>query len=316
MTAPVAIGVDIGGTRLRAALVTGDGEVLAREVSERPVGDGPDALGDAVVDALEALTSRLGEGLPVGIGIASLVDARGQLVQGANLDIAGYPLRDRAVAALGVGVSVANDATVACLAEWRVGAARGHGDVVLLTVGTGIGGGAIIDGRLLRGAHGLATEFGHIVVAEGGRRCACGSHGCVEAYASGQAIGAIAAERLAGGRTSAALAREPVVDGEAVTRAVREGDALALEVVLEAGHWLGIVAAGLVNALDPDVIVIGGGAGEALSSWLRPAIEASMAPRVLGHRHRRLPPVRAAGLGDDAGVVGAALLALDERGTP
>jgi glucokinase len=315
VTARVAIGVDIGGTRLRAALVTDDGQVLAREASERPVGDGPEGLGDAVVDALAALTTRLGTGIPVGVGIASLVGARGQLVQGANLDVTGYPLQDRAAAALGVAVSVANDATVACLAESRVGAARGHQDVILLTVGTGVGGGAIVDGRLLRGAHGLATEFGHIVVAEGGRRCACGSHGCVEAYASGQAIGAIVAERLAAGRTSTALAREPVVDGAAVTRAVAQGDGLALEVVREAGHWLGVVVAGLVNALDPALVVIGGGAGEALSSWLLPVIEASMAPRVLGHRHRTLPPVHAAALGDDAGVVGAALLALDEVGT-
>lgn len=312
MSDATAIGVDIGGTRLRAASVAADGTVVAREATTRPAADGPEGFGPEVVVALEQLVRRLGPDLPLGIGIASLVDAEGRLVDAPNLEVDGFPLRERLVEALGPSVTVVNDATAACLAEARVGAAAGHDDVVLLTVGTGVGGGAMVAGRLLRGAHGMATEFGHIVVAEGGRRCPCGTHGCLEAYASGRAVGDIAAEWLAQGRTSAALAREPVVDGAAVTRAARDGDPLATEVVTEAGRWLGVGIAGLVNALDPAVVLVGGGAGEAMQQWLLPAARSAAEPRVLGHRRRVLPAITPAALGDDAGVVGAALLALDE----
>lgn len=314
MSEAVAVGVDIGGTRLRAAAVRADGSVVDREATHRPAGEGPDGFGAAVVAAVGELVARLGPDLPVGIGIASMVDREGRLVDAPNLEVRGFPLRERTAAALGVHVTVVNDATAACLAEARTGAARDQDDVVLLTVGTGVGGGALVGGRLLRGAHGLATEFGHMVVAEGGRRCPCGTHGCLEAYASGRAIGAIAAERLAEGRSSPALAREPVIDGTAVTRAARDGDPLATEVVTEAGHWLGVGIAGLVNALDPSVVLVGGGAGDALQSWLLPAARASFEPRLLGAGLRPVPPLVPAALGDDAGVVGAALLALDERG--
>lgn len=309
-----AVGVDLGGTRLRAAAVTADGAVVDREAARRPAGDGPDAFGTAVVDIVGTLAERLGPGCPVGIGIASLVDRDGRLVDAPNLTVEGFPLREQVASALHVPVTVVNDATAACLGEARLGAGRGHDDVLLLTVGTGVGGGAVVDGRLLRGAHGMATEFGHLVVAEGGRRCPCGTHGCLEAYASGRAIGHVAAEWLAEGRTSEALAREPVIDGTAVTRAARAGDPLALEVVVEAGRWLGVGLASLVNAFDPAVVLVGGGAGEALQQWLLPAARSSMAARVLGSRRRTLPPVVPAALGDDAGVAGAALLALHDAG--
>lgn len=312
MTGAVAIGVDIGGTRLRAAAVAADGTVLAREVTHRPTGTGPDGFGAEVVAALAMLLPRLGPSLPVGIGIASLVDREGRLVESPNLDVEGYPLRDRVAEAMGVPVAVVNDATAACLAEGRVGAATGCADVVLLTVGTGVGGGALVAGELLRGATGVATEFGHLILAEGGRRCPCGSHGCLEAYASGRAVAAIASEWLAEGRASPALAREPVIDGEAVTRAAAEGDPLATAVVEQAGHWLGVGIASLVNALDPSVVLIGGGAGQAMQRWLLPAARAAAEPRVIGHRRREVPAIVPAALGDDAGVVGAALLAHEE----
>ncbi len=232
-----------------------------------------------------------------------------------NLGLEAFPMRERVTGVLGRDVVVVNDAAAACLAEARLGGGREHPDVVLLTVGTGVGGGAMVAGQPLRGAHGMATEFGHIVVAEGGRRCPCGTHGCLEAYASGRAVGDIAAERLADGRTSA-LAREPVVDGAAVTRAARDGDPLAIEVVTEAGRWLGVGIASLVNALDPGVVLVGGGAGEAMATWMLPAARAAAEPRVLGHRGRTLPAITPAELGDEAGVVGAALLAHDDLARP
>lgn len=311
---PAAIGVDIGGTRLRAAAVSADGTVVARESSARPE-DGPsqDAFIESLLEALADVTGRLGADLPVGIAIASLVDRDGRLVAATNLDVGGVELRRRAVERLGAPhVSVVNDATAACLAEARVGGAVGHDDVLLVTVGTGVGGGALVAGRLLRGSDGLATEFGHIVVAEGGRRCPCGTHGCLEAYAAGRSVGEIAGERLAEGRTSGALASEPVIDGEAVTRAARAGDEMAVEVIREAGRWLGIGLASLTNVLDPAIVLVGGGAGQAMGEWLLPAARAAYGPRVLGHARRNLAAIEPAALGDDAGVVGAALLAIDE----
>lgn len=309
-----AIGVDVGGTRLRAAAVDADGRILQHEATERPSGEDPDAFGRELIDRLTDLLARLGPGVPVGIGVASVVGPDGVLVSAPNLPADGLPLGAWAREALEVPVTVVNDATAACLAEARVGAAVGVDDVLLVTVGTGVGGGAMVAGRLLRGAQGMAAEFGHLVVAEGGRRCECGNHGCLEAVASGRAIGEIAAERLAEGRTSDALAAEPVVDGESVSRAAEAGDRLAREVVDEAGRWLGIGLAGLVNAFDPALVLVGGGAGHALQDHLLPAARTAMATRVLGHQRRRLPPVQAAGLGDEAGVMGAALLAFDEAG--
>lgn len=306
----VAIGVDIGGTRLRAASLGADGEVLEHESTARPAGDGAQ-FADQAVTAVVDLVDRLGPDLPVGIGIASVVDDRGWLVDAPNLGVEDYPLQDRVAEAIGHDVVVVNDASAACYAEWHHGAGRDHGDVVLLTVGTGVGGGAVVGGRLLRGAHGMATEFGHVVVNDGGRRCGCGNHGCLEAYASGRAVGELAAEWLSEGRTSAALAREPVIDGEAVTRAARDGDALALDVVHETGRWLGVGIASLVNALDPGIVLVGGGAGAAMEQWLLPAARSASAPRILGHRRRTLPAIVPAALGDEAGVVGAGLLARD-----
>ena len=311
----VAIGVDIGGTRLRAATVDVHGTVLELEITDRPSGSGA-ALGDQMATIVAELAARFGPDLPVGIAIASLVDAEGRLVMAPNLGLAGFPLRERVAGVLGRDVVVVNDAAAACLAEAHLGGARDHDDVVLLTVGTGVGGGALVAGQPLRGAHGMATEFGHIVVAEGGRRCPCGTHGCLEAYASGRAVGDIAAERLADGRTSTALAHEPVVDGAAVTRAARDGDALAVEVITEAGRWLGVGIASLVNALDPGIVLVGGGAGEAMADWMLPAARAAAEPRVLGHQGRTLPEITSAVLGDEAGVVGAALLALDDLAAP
>lgn len=309
----VAIGVDIGGTRLRAASLGADGTILEHESTARPAGDGTQ-FADQAVQAVADLVDRLGSELPVGIGIASVVDDRGWLVNAPNLGVEGYPLQDRVTEAVGREVVVVNDASAACYAEWHLGAGRDHDDVLLLTVGTGVGGGAVVGGRLLRGAHGMATEFGHIVLCDGGRRCGCGNHGCLEAYASGRAVGDVAAEWLAEGRSSAALAHEPVIDGEAVTRAAAQGDQLALDVVTEAGRWLGIGIASLVNALDPGIVLVGGGAGAAMEQWLLPAARSASEPRILGHRRRPLPRIVAAALGDEAGVAGAGLLARDVLG--
>lgn len=310
--AVVAIGVDVGGTHLRVATVDRGGRVVARESTRRPAGETPVAFGDGLVEALREQVADLPSDVPVGVGIAGVVGPGGRMIYGPNLPVEGLDLQDRLCESLQRPVTVVNDATAACLAESRAGAAAGCADVVLLTLGTGVGGGAVVGGRLLRGASGGAGEFGHLVVADGGRPCPCGNHGCLEAYASGRAIGEIASEQLAAGRTSRALAGAARLDASAVSRAAEDGDPLAREVLEETGRWLGVGLASLVNAFDPAVLVIGGGAGQALGDQLFPTATAAMGSRVLGHRGRTLPEVRLAELGDDAGVVGAALLAASD----
>lgn len=303
----VAIGVDVGGTKLVAATVDADGRVLERVRRRTPARD-PDAL----VDELHGLIADLGDALPVGVGIAGLVTPAGVVRYGPNisvrdLDLAGA-LRERTSRA----VIVVNDASAATFGEQRVGAARGHGDVVLLTLGTGVGGGVVVGGRLLTGAHGFGGELGHVIVEEGGRPCRCGNQGCVEAYAAGRAIGHRARQRLAEEPGHSRLGEIDELTGRDVTLAARDGDVLAREVIEEAGRWLGAALATLVNALDPEVVLLGGGAAAQTATWMVPAARGAMVERIIGRAWRTPPPLELAALGDDAGMVGAGLLAADD----
>lgn len=183
--------------------------------------------------------------------------------------------------------------------------------MVMLTLGTGVGGGLVIGGRLVRGASGLGAELGHMVVCEGGPPCPCGNRGCLEALASGTAIGRSARAALDAGRLDGSSLRDvPDLDGKAVTLAAQAGDAAAREILAEAGRWLGVGIASLINALDPEVVVVGGGAMQAGELLLGPA-RRSAAERVVGLQHRPTPPIVPATLGDDAGLIGAALLAAE-----
>lgn len=304
----VAVGVDVGGTKLLATSVEADGEVVERRRLTSPRGDA-DALVGLVADACR----ELGGDLPVGVGVAGIVGRDGVLRYGPNLEVADVPLRARLEEELGVPVTVRNDATVALYGEVRAGAARGSADVVLLTLGTGVGGAILADGRLVEGTSGMGGELGHVVVSDGGRACPCGSHGCLEVYASGSAIGLTAQERLDAdtGRTTS-LRKVDRVDGKAVTLAALEGDAFAVEVLREVGYWLGVGLVSLVNALDPETVVIGGGAAPPAAPIILPVAVDVLSARLVGVGHRPLPSVVVATLGDDAGAVGAALLAHDE----
>jgi glucokinase len=231
-----------------------------------------------------------------------------------NLRWRDYPLRAALVERLGVPVSVDNDGNVAAWGEYRCGAGRdARTSMQMLTVGTGVGGGIIQMGGLVRGADGLGGELGHIIVAEGGPPCPCGNSGCLEAVASGTAIGRAAEDALASGRVPAdsALHGIEVLTGKSVTAAAQAGDAAAIAVLAEVGFWLGVGIASLINAFDPEIVVVGGGGMKAGDLLLVPARE-SARDRVIGLAHRSMPPVVAAELGDDAGVVGAALLALGD----
>lgn len=308
MSTPVAIGIDIGGTRLRAATVAADGSVLERRGFETPARDENllvEAVGDVVVE--------LGPTLPVGVGIAALVTPEGIVRYGPNILVRDVPLAVHLGEVTSATVTIANDASVAAFGEQRAGAGRAREDVVLFTLGTGIGGGIVVGGELLLGRNGFGGELGHVVVCDEGRRCPCGSRGCIEAYASGTALGAIARERLAANDEPSLLREVGEVRGQDVSRAAEAGDDLARGVLEDAGHWLGVAAGTMANALDPELILVGGGAARATAPILLPAARRALASGLIGSPWREPPPLELAVLGDDAGIVGAALLAAERH---
>jgi glucokinase len=304
---PVAIGMDVGGTKLVAATVAADGTVLDRQRRETPARDG-----ELLQRTLARCVVELGGGagrLPVGVGIAGLVTPAGEVRYGPNIGVRDLPLASRLAETAGCEVSVVNDATAATFGEQRVGAGRGRDDLLMFTLGTGVGGGVVIGGDVLIGHSGFAGELGHVIVAEGGRACPCGNRGCIEAYASGTSMGLIARERLVDLSVDTVLRDEVEMTGRTVTQAALAGDAFATSILVEAGRWLGVAAASLVNVLDPEVILVGGGAALRTSRWVLPAAEAALAEHLIGSPWRTPPAFELAALGDDAGMVGAALLA-------
>lgn len=313
MADPVAVGVDIGGTKLVAAAVAADGTVVERARRTSPEGDAT-----ALVAVVTELVRELHRpGLPVGAGVAGIVTLDGTLRYAPNLDVRDVPLRHLLEERLGVTVVVANDATVALFGELQAGAGRDCDDVVMLTVGTGVGGAIAVGGNLVHGAGGYAGELGHIVVDEGGRRCPCGNRGCLEAYASGTAIGKRAAALVAEDADrveGSSLVSIDEIDGRAVTEAAHAGDEFAQQVLREAGHWLGVGLVTLVNALDPARVVVGGGASTRAGVFMLPEAGTVLAERIMGGGLREPPPVVRAELDDDAGMVGAALLARRDAG--
>ena len=311
----VAVGLDVGGTKIAAGLVAADGSILRRERLATPEDT------EALFELLVAAARRLSEGrpgVPVGVGAAGLVSHDGVIRYAPNIPWVEEPLQRRLAERLGVAVAVDNDAGVAAWAEFRVGAGRGvRSSMAMLTLGTGVGGGLVIAGRPVRGASGFGAELGHMVVLEGGPLCPCGNRGCLEPLASGTAIGRLAEERLAAGAVPAdsALRTLDVVTGKAVTVAAHAGDAAAREVLATAGFWLGVGIASLCNAVDPELVVIGGGAMQAGELVLEPARRA-FHERLIGAEHRAITPIVPADLRDDAGLVAAALLALEAGGSP
>lgn len=303
---PVAIGVDIGGTKMVAAVVAADGGFPERLRRPSPRLDAG-ALVDAVVDVARELDP--GGELPVGVGIAGIIEGDGVVRYGPNIGIENFPFGARLIEATGRHVVIGNDANVAMWGEFRVGAARDADDAVMFTLGTGVGGGVVTAGRLVLGRHGYAGELGHVVVEQGGRPCPCGSFGCLEAYASGTAIEFRARRRLLDLSIDSSLRGVQPLTGKDVTTAAVEGDDFARDVLAEAGTWLGVGAASVVNALDPAVVVVGGGAASEGAPYILPATRRMLGERIMGRGLREPPAVVEAELGDDAGLIGAALLA-------
>ncbi len=325
MSVPWVVGVDIGGTNSVVAAVPFQGGTPAavRETETRPE-RGPEAtvaeigiMARAVID--EALASEGGspnDVLGVGIGCPGPLDLKtGVIGATPNLGWEGYPIRDRISATLGLPASLDNDANCATYGEWWQGAGRGTSSLVGVTLGTGIGGGFIKGGRLLRGASGSACEIGHMTIAFEGRRCGCGNDGCLEAYASGPNIAARALEGLRAGARSI-LPELVAGDLEAVSaatvyEALTRGDPFAAEVMNETASYLGVGLANLVNILNPEMIVVVGGVTRAGHHLFDP-LRAEVRRRAFGSAVDACAIVPGA-LPETAGVIGAAGVFVMER---
>jgi glucokinase len=307
----LSIGVDVGGTKVLGVAVDADGELVG-EPSKVPTPKGGDAIVDAIVTTVTRLAGETSEVASLGVGLPGLVDRRGVLRMGPNVpDVVDYPFRAALSDRLDRPVTVDNDATCAMWAEHERGVARGFDDVLLVALGTGIGGGLFIGGQLQRGTHGFAGEPGHVVVDPGGPLCPCGRRGCWERFASGSGLGRLAREYAQANRghrmVELAGGDAEEVKGEHVTRAAAEGDPEALEVIREFGWWFALGIANFVNLLDPALVVVGGGLIEAGELLLEPARVAFKSFDLFGSNRPDVPIV-AAQLGEEAGAVGAALL--------
>lgn len=325
----IVIGVDIGGTKVAAALLRGrvpaagarsSSDVETPEIIDRftvPTdSSSPEATLRSIEDCIADLEHGSGPVDGIGVGVASMVDfAAGRIVESVNLPLADVPLRDLLSERFGVPVVIDNDATAAGIGEWVYGAGVGTNDMIMLTLGTGVGGGIVSGGRPLRGASGAAAELGHIMIDVDGPDCPanCPNRGCLEVYASGPAMGAAAraaAEREPASSLGRELAAGHLVDGRLLTRLALDGDGVAVAVLERTGEYLGAGLVTLSNIFDPELFVIGGGAAAAGELLFEPA------RRVLAAR--ALPPARdrvrvvPAELGPDAGFIGAAALALTE----
>jgi glucokinase len=308
---PETIGVDLGGTKMLVGVVDSEQRVV-HSSSAPSIGLGQDELLSTLERELREALEVRPDAAAAGLGIPCTIDReRGLAIMAVNLELADVPIRDLMTERLGIPVAIDNDANLALLAEHRFGAAREARNAAMLTIGTGIGGGLVLDGHLYRGSTGAAGELGHVVIEANGPPCQgnCPNRGCVESLASGTAIaheGLAAAERSPESALGRALAAGEVVDGALVTDAALAGDETARAVVALAGRRIGVALSSVANALEPDVIVIGGGvirAGELLVGPARAELQA-----------RALTPmnqtwVAAAELGPEAGMIGAATMA-------
>ncbi len=304
------IGIDVGGTKVLGLTLDDSGAPMGQPRRE-PTPRHPARL----LDPIAAMVLDAGASA-VGVGIPGLVTREGALVVGPNLqgighlDVAGG-LRSRLH---GVFCVVDNDANCATRAEARVGVAAGAGEMVCVTLGTGIGGGLVTGGVLQRGANGFAGEPGHMIIDPHGPPCPCGRRGCWERYASGSGLGRLGREAAESGQAPGLVDRaggDPeAVRGEHVTALAAEGDPGALAVMEEFGYWLALGIANLVHLLDPEMVVVGGGLAEASATLLPPARRA-FAGLLLAADVRAPVAIEAAALGERAGAVGAGLLALE-----
>ena len=311
MTADGTAGIDLGGTKCLGVVVGPGGEIRAEEQVPTPAGT--TALVDELAALFGVLAGRAGPVAAAGVGAPGLVDRAGILRFAPNLaGVADVPLREALEERLGVPVAVDNDATCAAWGERQRGAARSLDDVVMVTLGTGIGGGLVTGGRLHRGANGFAGEVGHMIVDPSGPLCSCGQRGCWERLGSGSALARLGQEAARAGRLEGPLGvvgGDPArVRGEHVAAAARDGDPQAREVVGELAGWVALGMVNLANVFDPEAIVVGGGLIEMGDVLLGPVRE-RFDGMLFAAEHRAPVQVLQAALGPRAGALGAADLA-------
>jgi glucokinase len=306
----LACGIDVGGTKIAGGIVDSTGKILEEL---RVVSPATDA--DAMEEAIEGLVTELRtrhDIAAVGVGAAGYIDRSRSIVLFApNLAWRDLDLKADLERRLGLPVVVENDANAAAWGEFQFGAGHDVDDLLLITVGTGVGGGLVLDGSLYRGAFGVGAEIGHMRVVPDGIRCGCGNRGCFEMYASGTALvrevraAATAGSLLAADLVDRAGGDPAGITGPLITEAAQHGDTFALEHLAELGRWLGEGIASLTAVLDPSVVVIGGGVSAAGEVLLEPVRQA-FAAQLTGRGHRPMLEIRSARLGNRAGLIGAA----------
>lgn len=306
---PLTLGIDLGGTKMALATVTSDGTIHELQTMARP----------SNARAMEHLPADIAASMvgpdvaAVGIGAAGLVAPdEGVLIWGPNVEGHQVKFKEIFEERLGLPTVVDNDATLAGLAETRVGAAVGYRHVAMITLGTGIGGGWMINGERYHGRS-FAGEIGHMIVDVGGSRCTCGQRGCWETFASGRRLDQLARDLVAARPDGAvaSLASGSTPNGRHLTEAAIDGDPAAVEALAEMAGWLGLGIANLVVAFDPEIVVVGGGVSRAGELLLEPARQ-SFLETLEGAEHRDPTPIVGAALGEHAGVIGAGLLAREE----
>ncbi|MDR1806865.1 MAG: ROK family glucokinase [Propionibacteriaceae bacterium] len=305
----LAIGVDIAGTKIAAGVVDEAGLILAS--AYRPTDpDRPEAIEAAVADTVAELRRQYDVGV-VGVAACGFVSPdRSTLLFAPNVAWRHHPLGARLADRIGLPVVVENDANAAAWAEYRFGHGQGVDDLVVLTLGTGLGGAVITGGRLVRGSFGAAAELGHIKIVPSGHHCGCGHEGCWEAYCSGTALAKAAQNRAvadpAGSEAMAGLAAGQPIAGEHVTGAARQGDPLALWLLARFGEFLGLGIATLAAVTDPGRVVVGGGIAAAAGDFILPTARQSYLAHLSGRGFRGELDIVTAALGNEAGLVGAA----------
>ncbi len=303
------IGIDVGGTKIAAGVVTEDGVILEEQRRKTPARDVEATLG-AIVGLVKDLSSRH-DVKAVGIGAAGFVSAdRSTVLFAPNLAWRDEPLGTAVESEVGMQVVVENDANAAAWGEFRFGAGADVDDLLMVAVGTGVGGGVVVRGQLLRGSFGVAAEIGHLRVVPQGLPCGCGRHGCWEQYASGGALVRVArASVREGDPLLAAAGGDPkAISGPLITTQAQAGDPFCMSLIAELGRWLGEGIASLAAVLDPRVVVIGGGVSEA-GSLLLSSVQSSFDTSLPAADNRPHLQLRLATLGNEAGMIGAADLA-------
>jgi glucokinase len=316
----LVLGIDLGGTKILTSVINPQGEMLSRDHSITPAAKGPEGVIQAILASSERALMGASIGLDgvsaVGVGAPGLADTEaGILYTSPNLPgWENVPLRDILQERFKKKAFLINDGNAAALGEYYFGAAKGISHFIYVTISTGIGGGIVVDGKILKGSRGLAGEVGHMTIADEGPLCHCGNRGCWEALASGTALAKAAQKRIETGAETAILSyaegRIDKVTAQIVQTAAEKGDSIANELILKAAYYFGVGLANLVNIFNPEMIVIGGGLSNMGDRLLKPAYQVAE-ERAFNRSFRMVRFVRAA-LGRNSGVLGAAAFAFDE----